>query len=294
MRREKKIPKSMFYRRKIILALFQILGGTISRQDFQKLLFLFTKNQKLPSFHFLPYRSGCFSAQADQDIKTMIKYGFIQVNSAVWIKKTDTDFMETLRLPDRISIQDFYSEFKDMNGESLTEYVSKNFPDYAVRSEMVLQIMTETERLEPALFTIGYEGSTVEMYVTKLLNENIKVLCDVRKNPVSMKFGFSKSQLKNILENVGIDYMHFPDLGIESDKRKNLKEQMDYKKLFTEYEKIILPKMKIHLLELADVCRKSRRAALTCFEKDPAFCHRSRTAAALTPFLPDEFSVEHL
>lgn len=37
------------------------------------------------------FRSGCISAQADQDIKTMIKYGVIPVNSAVWIKKTYGD-----------------------------------------------------------------------------------------------------------------------------------------------------------------------------------------------------------
>ena len=116
---------------------------------------------------------------------------------------------------------------------------------------------------------------TVEMYITELLNENIKALCDVKKNPASIKFGFCKSQLKNILENAGIDYMHFQDLGIESYRRKNLKGQMDYKKLFTEYEKITLPIVKAHLLKLSDVCRKSRRAALT-------------------PFLPNEFSVEHL
>lgn len=34
------------------------------------------------------------------------------------------------------------------------------------------------------------------------------------KNPISMKYGFSKSQLQNACEGVGISYNHFPDLGI--------------------------------------------------------------------------------
>ena len=44
--------------------------------------------------------------------------------------------------------------------------------------------------------------------MTDLIREDVKLLCDVRKNPLSMKFGFSKNQLKGILEGVGIEYIH--------------------------------------------------------------------------------------
>ena len=46
------------------------------------------------------------------------------------------------------------------------------------------------------LFTIGYEGVSLEEYINKLIVNDVKVLCDVRKNSYSMKFGFSKSQPK--------------------------------------------------------------------------------------------------
>ena len=62
-------------------------------------------------------------------------------------------------------------------------------------------------------FTVSYIKNT------KNLGMVIGLLCDVRKNPLSRKFGFSKKKLKHITETVGIKYVHIPELGIESDKR---------------------------------------------------------------------------
>lgn len=296
--------KSLFYRRKVILALIQMFGGKLSKLDFQKLLFLFSQNQKEPSYDFLPYRFGCYSAQANQDLKTMIKYDLVEENPVTWIIKTKTNYNETLKPQDREFMKNLYSDFKNLKGESLIRYVYKNFPFYAIRSEIAEKILKKSEldiiqNLQPnkknsVLFTIGYEGKSVEKYVTQLLNEDVKILCDVRKNPFSMKYGFSKSQLKNILENVGIEYIHVPNLGIESDKRKNLKQEIDYQNLFVDYEKNILPKMTDDLTSVAELCKKNKRVALTCFEKEHTSCHRSKTANAIMPLLPDKFSLEHI
>ena len=43
--------------------------------------------------------------------------------------------------------------------------------------------------------TIGYEGLSLEQYIVTLLINDVRVLCDVRKNAYSQKFGFSKNQL---------------------------------------------------------------------------------------------------
>ena len=64
-----------------------------------------------------------------------------------------------------------------------------------------------------------------------------KLLCDVRKNALSMKYGFSRNQLKDACEHVGIQYLHIPDLGIVPKKRKELNTQADYERLFSEYER---------------------------------------------------------
>jgi uncharacterized protein (DUF488 family) len=46
---------------------------------------------------------------------------------------------------------------------------------------------------------------------------------------------FAVNTLNNLLPKVGIDYIHIPQLGIESNKRQDLDSQESYKKLFDEY-----------------------------------------------------------
>ncbi len=56
------------------------------------------------------------------------------------------------------------------------------------------------------------------------MENNIKTLCDVRKNLISRKRGFSKRQLEKAVRNIDIEYIHMPELGIASEKRRNLKK----------------------------------------------------------------------
>lgn len=67
----------LYYRRKILLALLEVFEGQLTAKSLQKYLFLFTRSQSEKTFDFVPYRYGCFSFQANQDIATMAKYGFI-------------------------------------------------------------------------------------------------------------------------------------------------------------------------------------------------------------------------
>lgn len=69
----------------------------------------------------------------------------------------------------------------------------------------------------------------------RLLESDIKLLVDVRKNALSMKFGFSKTLLKRYCNSLGIEYIHIPEVGNESYKRKELKTQEDYDDLLQCY-----------------------------------------------------------
>ncbi len=69
----------LYYRRKILLALLEVFEGQLTAKSLQKYLFLFTRSQNEKSFDFVPYRYGCFSFQANQDISTMAKYGYLEV-----------------------------------------------------------------------------------------------------------------------------------------------------------------------------------------------------------------------
>jgi hypothetical protein len=92
-----------------------------------------------------------------------------------------------------------------------------------------------------ALFTIGYEGRTQDEYLALLREAGVTLLADVRRNPISRKKGFSKSTLAQGCAAVGIRYEHLPELGIASEKRKNLATQADVDALFAEYERDWLP-----------------------------------------------------
>jgi uncharacterized protein (DUF488 family) len=139
---------------------------------------------------------------------------------------------------------------------------------------------------ELQLLSIGYEGISLESYINKLIINDVKVLCDVRKNAYSQKYGFSKNQLKKACEGIGIRYIHMPELGIESEKRQHLCSQADYDLLFDQYEKTTLASNHAVLLQVKALIDTEKRVAVTCFEKNTMQCHRTRVANALMR-LPD-------
>ena len=67
--------------------------------------------------------------------------------------------------------------------------------------------------------SVGYEGRELDSFIGDLLARGVAVLADVRLNAVSRKRGFSKSALKQALENNGIRYVHLRGLGNPPDNR---------------------------------------------------------------------------
>jgi len=125
------------------------------------------------------------------------------------------------------------------------------------------------------------------VFLYTLIKNDIRVLCDVRNNPLSRKFGFSKNSLQKYLGNIGIEYVHIPELGISSEKRNNLNSDDDYQNLFKNY-KTSLSKRLEHLEKLHQLLVSKKRSALTCFEHDPSNCHRH----VIRDFLKKTYNVE--
>jgi uncharacterized protein (DUF488 family) len=67
--------------------------------------------------------------------------------------------------------------------------------------------------MRTVLYTIGYEGQTVEAFLQRLLAQGVLALIDVRELPLSRKPGFSKNALASALQRHGIEYIHMPALG---------------------------------------------------------------------------------
>lgn len=132
-----------------------------------------------------------------------------------------------------------------------------------------------------ALFTIGYEGRTQDEYLARLVGAAVTLLVDVRRNPISRKKGFSKRTLAEGCAAVGIRYEHLPELGIASEKRKNLTTRAAVDALFAEYERDWLPTQGAAVAKLRAWLAAGERLALTCFERAPGDCHRHCVAAAL-------------
>ncbi len=178
-------------------------------------------------------------------------------------------------------------------------------PYFATRSEILDKLSLATKTLtridaakpkpKPAgLVTIGYEGRTLESYLNELLRDGVTLLCDVRRNPLSRKYGFSKGTLSKVCEGVGIRYEHLPELGIASDQRRELHTQADYDALFVKYERESLPQQQITLEHIRGFVAAGERVALTCFERWPQQCHRHCVAEALEHIGGARLTANHL
>ncbi|MDZ4703676.1 MAG: DUF488 family protein [Saprospiraceae bacterium] len=294
----------VFYRRKIILALLQLFDWQLDKIRLQKLLFLFANKQTKAAYDFIPYKFGCYSYSANADMTAMVTRGFINEDEKTFEKKDKTDYLKQLKPADLKLLQEVKANYGKMNATALMKHTYINFPFYAINSKAAETILTkdELEKVSNAkpkgnktvLFTIGYEGISLEEYLVRLLKNDVKVLVDVRNNPLSMKYGFSKSQLKKYCASLDIEYVHIPEVGIQSDQRQELNTQSDYDKLFAIYLKNNLSKTTPYQNEILKLLKQYKRIALTCFEANICQCHRKYLAEAIET-LPDfNYEVKHI
>ena len=294
----------MFYRRKIILALLQLFDGQLEKIRLQKLLFLLAERQEKSDYNFIPYRFGCYSFSVNADLSTMVTKGFLGADEKHFDKIDNADYIKQLKPDDQKLLLELKNNYGKLSTNALIKHTYLNYPFYAIKSEVAKDILStsEMQKVNDAmpkcdttiLFTIGYEGISLEEYLVRLLKNGVKVLVDVRNNPLSMKFGFSKSQLIKYCESIGIQYLHFPELGIQSELRQELNSQSDYDKLFSAYRKITLSKTSNTQIAILNLLKQNKRIALTCFEANICQCHRKHLAEAIAS-LPDFlYEVKHI
>jgi len=130
------------------------------------------------------------------------------------------------------------------------------------------------------VYTVGYEGRSLDAVLDLLLRKGIRQLLDVRKNAYSMKYGFGRAVLESAAERCGIGYRHLSELGIPTELRTGIGSRQDYDALFQHYEREILPAQESSVVR-ADVLLHEKPSALLCFEADPSMCHRTRLAKLL-------------
>lgn len=295
----------LFERQRQLLLLVRALGGSVGNLDFQKLLLLYSHEPFGEGlYEFVPYKFGAFSFTSYADRRKLVERGYLVDDEKRW--RLTEEGVQVADIAEAPRVREFARANRRLRGDDLVAETYRRFPYYAIRSEIADRVLrgdgSALRRIEaarpkapaPALSTIGYEGRTLESYLNVLLRAGTTLLCDVRKNPISRKYGFSKSTLANGCEGVGIRYHHIAALGIASDKRRNLVTQADYDALFEAYAANQLPLQEQALAEIRGWVRAGERVALTCYERLPEQCHRHCVADAVERLPGRRIVAKHL
>lgn len=297
---------SIPHRQALLLSLLDALGGRVSNLDFQKLLLLLCQEPPYTGvYEFIPYRFGAFSFTSYADRRKLVERGLIASDDGVWSLTEPGKVSARSRSRTRSDVEDFAQRHARTRGDALVAKTYRRFPYFAIRSEVAQRILAgdhvaldAIEAARPAthagLCTIGYQGLSLEAYLNRLLRSGVTVLCDVRRNPLSRKYGFSKKTLEHSCHGVGIRYEHLPELGIASQERRDLVSEADYEQLFSRYERQTLRLETAALARISEWVESGAHVALTCFERRPNECHRLRVAWAIKDSLPGYPDAVHL
>jgi hypothetical protein len=284
----------VYYRQRLLLFVLEFAGKRLGKLELQELLLLYTKEMQSRHYAFVPFRHGCYSFLCADDLDLLEKRGWVtSVGNRLSLKVPLAGREWAVSSKERKTVRSWLKR-NPKRGDALIAETYRRYPYYAVFAEMnavkrSLDFADDKDGI--VVFTIGYEGILLEEYLNKLIQNRVAVLCDVRRNPLSRKFGFSGRMLSQVLRKIGIKYVYFPQLGIKSEKRQNLNSREAYNDLFYEYRQD-LPRRADALALLKQQIDVERRVALTCFEKDPHLCHRD----CITDLLKSEFGyrIEHL
>lgn len=279
-------------RQHLLLALLDAVGGRSNNRDFQELLFLFSQEHPTAGlYEFVPCKYGAFSFTAYADRRELVTAGLLADNEASW--QLSDGGRHTVGGQYHSMVQSFVSEFGALHGDALMREAYRRYPYFAIRSEIADRVLgddAETRRrieeasvcrVHAALLSIGYQGRSLEGYLNEILRAGVSQLCDVRRNPNSRQYGFSKPALDLACQSVGIIYRHIPELGVPVEGRRNLKTQADYDAQYEAFVREGLPQQQPLLAEIAAWVRAGDRIALTCYDRDPGRSHRRCVAGVL-------------
>lgn len=122
-----------------------------------------------------------------------------------------------------------------------------------------------------ALYTVGYQGKSLDQFVALLRQQGVTRVIDVRALPLSRRRGFSKTPLREALASAEIDYVHLRQAG-----NPFRAQRADVSECLRLYEGHL--ESNPDVVTLVEEAAAGHRAALLCMEADPTCCHRSLIA----------------
>jgi len=142
------------------------------------------------------------------------------------------------------------------------------------------------------LFTVGYEGTTIDTFINNLHANRIDCILDIRALPLSRKPGFSKKRLAERLCLAGVQYVHLAELGTPKNIRDKLKSTRDYSTFFKNMKKYLAGQKEA--IELAYNHVMNNRCCLMCFERLADYCHRKIVAEKIKATNGDGLQITHI
>nr|VFK19106.1 MAG: Uncharacterized conserved protein, DUF488 family [Candidatus Kentron sp. LPFa] len=276
----------MHARQRVLLSFPVRAGYHPGRTELIKWLFLARHEGDIANliafYDFLPYRYGPFSFAAYKDLAVLVEKGYLTGKTlAVPAEARREVETEIAGLPRAVrhSVSSILLKYGNLDRKELLDIVYKGYPWYASRSTLIPHGSTQyTANI--SIHTLGYEGRSIDAFLNRVLQKGIARIIDVRRNPLSRKYGFTRRALDNLCGKIGIEYVHFPQVGVPSDLRRDLSSKDAYHALLRHYEKEILPRQENTVAEIGALMKDSP-SALLCFEEDHAICHRSVLAKAV-------------
>jgi uncharacterized protein (DUF488 family) len=284
--------KAMLNRQRILLSLIQNAHQPLNRISLVKYAFLLSKEHELPKdcsfYEFVPHSYGAFSFALARELQVMERYGYITSDDkSVWVipdmRPEVARQVEKAPRDLRLLADKIMTNYGAMDQSKLLRMVYAAYPRFTFRSklrELIPPAAVAPAKASLGIYTIGYEGRSVDGFFDRILQTGLRKVIDVRANPVSRKYGFAKSTLSLISKKLGLEYMHMPELGISSQQRKGLGTTLKHETLLDDYEYRMLPN-RVETKRLATASITSEPSVLVCMEENPFNCHRSRLARAI-------------
>lgn len=291
----------MLSRQKLLLAILEAKGEPVTRTVLVKLAFLLRQTNDIESgaafYDFVPFRFGPFSFALYRELGALIDLGLVtQDDNELRLERSMLPQARAAAqsLPRGVldSIRSVIQQYGRLTQTELVRQVYSMYPWFATRSELkdLAPKLPSAEKVDAAVYTVGYEGKSVDSFFNGLLASGIGAIVDVRANPISRKYGFAKRSMSEISEKLGVLYVHYPQLGISSAERAGLGTFESYQRLLDKYDQD-LPNRRESIVEVATLLQ-SRPSALLCVEKNVACCHRGRLAVAVSK--ASDLEVMHL
>lgn len=274
----------MLHRQRTLLYFLHLAGGEASHLHVTKWSFLLSREGETRGgdafYEFVPYKFGPFSFCLYQEAVALAEQGLLaDTGSNIW-KLTETGREAALSTPVEVKSDSrrIHERYGRMDFDALLDNLYPRYPAYTYLSKR--KVLANRPKAEPAVFTAGYEGLTIDGFLDLLVQSGIRRLIDVRHNPIARRYGFHRSTLDRLCGNLEIEYLHMPQLGIRSDLRQNLFTQEDRDRLFDRYEATTLVEASAEVRRVATLVSE-KASVLVCMEAQPCQCHRSRLAEAV-------------